>query len=195
MSILKFLILIVSVIVLYFVLDIFVKKYIRSTRSKKYFELAENKAKQTGKKLMIIGDPCQGHSKTLSLLTPDLHHGDVTIDLYGCNKCNKKDINNFDFWRNLNTNEYVVFETSTISFSKDIDSVVNEINRISGGDFYSGGSTDWIIWEIIAHLFYSNLYETSVKYRYPPYNSEKDSCFKYKYLNTRLDEDLINVEY
>lgn len=181
---LKQIILLLSIIIFLIITDILLSKYIRSYRSYKYFKLAEKKAKTSGKKLMVIGDPCQGHSKVLSFITPKLHHGDVTIDLYGCDKCQRSDINDMKFWNSLETDSYVVFETATISFSDNIEKVVKQIHRISGGDFYSGGTTNWLVWRIFIHKLYSDVYGTDIQYIYPPYNPEEDKCFKYKFINS-----------
>ena len=153
-------------------------KLIRTHLSSKYFKLAKKRAEETNKKLLVIGDPCIGNYKFVSFLKPDTGHGDITVDLYGCDKCTREDVNNMDYWRGLDTNGYVIYETGTISFSKDLIGLVKELNRITGGDFYTSAGTNSLLWKLGAHNFYSNKYASRLTFMYSPYNPEQDNTFK-----------------
>ena len=91
-------------------------------------------------------------------------HGDVTIYLFGCSKCDHIDINNLNDLGEYETNGYVIIETGTLSFSSNIQNTLKEIKRISGGDFYSAGGTQSLIWKYYGYKKYSKQYPTKIKY-------------------------------
>ena len=67
----------------------------RYFRTKSLFKAAKEMAKEKGKMLMVIGDPCSGnYFQFMSSMFPNCEHGDVTIDLYGCEGCTRMNINN-----------------------------------------------------------------------------------------------------
>ena len=101
----------------------------RHRLTKKFYqdalELSFKKAK--GKKLMVIGDPCRGtYFQFVSKYFPNCKHGDVTIDLNGCSKCNRMDINDMKAWEQFDDDSFFVMETGTLSFSKDITKVLHK---------------------------------------------------------------------
>ena len=178
MNYILFFFIIVFRILCVLLIDMIIFKLIRRNLSSKYYNFAKKRAEETNKKLLVIGDPCIGNYRILSFLNPDTGHGDLTLDLYGCDKCNRINVNNMNFWKSLETNKYVIYETATISFSEDLISLVNELNRITGGDFYTSGSTNSLFWKYYGHKLYSNYYTSTIKYTYLPYNSENDDSFK-----------------
>ena len=65
----------------------------RNLLTKKMFRVAKETSKTKAKKLMVIGDPCSGnYFQFMSSMFPNCEHGDVTVDLYGCDDCNRMDI-------------------------------------------------------------------------------------------------------
>ena len=81
----------------------------RYFRTKRMFSEASEYAKQRGKPLMMIGDPCSGnYFHFMSSMFPNSEHGDVTIDLYGCQECNRMDINDIDSWKLFDDDSFVV---------------------------------------------------------------------------------------
>ena len=53
--------------------------------TKKMFRTAEEIAEKKQKKLMMIGDPCSwNYFQFMSKMFPNSGHGDVTLDLFGC---------------------------------------------------------------------------------------------------------------
>lgn len=97
-------------------------------------------------------------------------NGDITIDLYGCDRCLKKNVNDTDMWKQFETNKYVIVETGTLSFCKNIKSIVGEINRLSGGDFYSSGGLNTFLWKLFIHKLYSSKYSDPLNYAIYPYS-------------------------
>ena len=171
-----------NLIILIFVIFLIIFDFTYSTfrrliLSKYYYK--KYLLKSTKKKL-IIGDPCRGHSGLVTILLGNnriLPHGDVTLDLYGCNKSLKYDINNDTDWNKLESNKYIVLDSGTLPFSKDIKQVLIQIKRISGGDFYTGGSTSSAYWKLYGANRYSLKYNTSLNYIIYPFNSSKDKYF------------------
>ena len=83
--------------------------------TKKMFRTAEEIAAKKQKKLMMIGDPCSGnYFQFMSKMFPNSGHGDVTLDLFGCDCCHRMDINDIDAWRDYEDGSFVVIELSLI---------------------------------------------------------------------------------
>ena len=100
----------------------------RNLLTKKMFRVAKEMSETKGKKLMVIGDPCSGnYFQFMSSLFPNCEHGDVTVDLYGCDECNRMDINDMSAWEEFDDGEFVVMETGVLGFSKDIGAVLSQI--------------------------------------------------------------------
>lgn len=72
--------------------------------------------------------------KTLQKYYPNCKHGDITIDLNGCSKCMKMNINNLESFKKFKDSKYVVFETGTFGFANNMRALLKEIKRISGGN-------------------------------------------------------------
>lgn len=154
----------------------------RHFMTKRFYEDACKIAKKKNKKLMVIGDPCHGtYFSFMSRYFPNCKHGDVTIDLYGCSECSRMDINDMEAWSEFDTDSFVVMETGTISYSKDIKKLLKEIKRISGGDFLSSGSTQGYLWE----YFLYKTYDTKLNYIIYPFDFREGRNHKSKNLVTK----------
>ena len=67
--------------------------------TKRFYRDALQLSKDKKKQLMVIGDPCGGtYFQFISDLFPNCEHGDVTLDLFGCSKWNRMDINDIHKW-------------------------------------------------------------------------------------------------
>ena len=160
--------------------------YQRHILTRRFYEKAKLLANRKNKKLMVIGDPCTGNvNMWIQKKFPNCKHGDVTIDLFGCNDCDKMDINNFKEWKKYKSNEYVIIETGTLSFGKDIEKILSEIKRISGGDFFSSGGTTSIGWMYIGNKLYSKKYPNTLQRMIYPFDSLKDKYYKTYCLNSK----------
>jgi len=142
--------------------------------TKKMFRIAKELAEKKQKKLMMIGDPCSGnYFQFMSKMFPNSGHGDVTLDLFGCDCCHRMDINDIDAWRDFEDESFVVIETGTLGFSKDLRSVLQQIRRISGGDFFSAGGNRGLLWE----LFLYKTYNKSLNFSMDPFDSRTDEYY------------------
>ena len=154
----------------------------RHFQTKKFYRDALQISKETGKKLVVIGDPCRGtYFRFLSKYFPNCEHGDITIDLYGCSDCNNMNINDMDAWSKFDDNSCVIMETGTISYSDDIKQLLKEIKRISGGDFLSSGSTQGYLWE----YFLYKTYDAKLNYIIYPFDFRNNKNHKSKNLKTK----------
>ena len=154
-----------------------------------FFQDALKISKEKGKKLLVIGDPCSGtYFQFITNYFLDYGHGDVTIDLFGCGKCTRMDINDMEAWSKFEDNSFVIMETGTLSFSKDIRKVLTQIRRISGGDFLSAGGTHGYLWENFLH----KTYDKNLKYLTHPFDFREDSFHKSK---TLAGKEVLELEF
>ena len=164
---------IIAILILFVLIEELANPIKRHILTKQYYKKAKSIAKTKNKKLIVIGDPCVGNIFMLfQKLFPNCGHGDITIDLYGCDNCVKMDINNLNMWKQLESDQYIVVETGTLSFSKNISSVINEIKRVSGGDFYSSGGLNTVLWKRFGHKLYSSNYSEPLNYALYPYTPD-----------------------
>jgi len=146
----------------------------RYFRTKKLFRAAEEMAQKEGKRLMVIGDPCSGnYFRFMSNMFPNCEHGDVTVDLFGCDSCNRIDINDMSAWECFDDGSFVVMETGVLGFSKDVEAVIGQIRRISGGDFLSAGGNRGFLW--VKYLY--KTYSKDLVYSMYPFDSRKDKYY------------------
>lgn len=171
---------IIVLITLVFIFLIVIQPITRYYKQNELFIKAYNLAKKTNKKLMVIGDPCSGnYFEIFSSFVPNMEHGDITIDLYGCENCYNYDINNFEMWSKFRDNSYVIVESGVFSFSTDVERLIKEIKRISGGKFFSAGGTTGILWE---HFLYKT-YDKNLKNIIYKFDYTKDKVYYFKLLS------------
>ena len=146
----------------------------RYFRTKRLFDAAKEMAREKDKGLMVIGDPCSGnYFQFMSSMFPNCGHGDVTVDLYGCDACNRMDINDMSAWGRFEDGSFVIMETGVLGFSKDAEAVIGQIRRVSGGDFLSAGGNRGYLWEM--YLF--KTYSKDLIYSMDPFDSRKDDYY------------------
>ena len=142
--------------------------------TKKLFKVAKELAELKGKRLMMIGDPCSGnYFRFMSSFFPNSEHGDVTIDLFGCNSCERMDINDIQSWEKFDNDAFVIMETGVLGFSNDVKSILSHIRRISGGDFFSAGGNKGFLWTVYLYKTYSKL----LNYSMNPFDSRTDEYY------------------
>lgn len=181
----KYIIIIILLIILLVLSELYVPIE-RHILTKIYYNKASKLCKKKNKKLLVIGDPCTGNiNMWMQKMYPNCKHGNVTIDLYGCDKCDKMDINNMKKWKKYKSNKYIVIETGTLSFGKDIEKILSQIKRISGGDFFSSGGTRSFGWKYVGSKIYSKKYPEQLEKMIYPFNSLKDEYYIYYDLKTK----------
>lgn len=116
--------------------------FFRHHRRIKVFNMAMKKSIETGKQLMVIGDPYTGSyiTKMYNKIFGTYSCGDVCVDLTGCPKCSKqtdKIVGNIEnILSNYKYNNFVIFVSCVLEYVDDIDFVISELYRVSGGDLY-----------------------------------------------------------
>ena len=146
----------------------------RYLRTRRLFRAAKEMSQVKSKRLMVIGDPCSGnYFQFMSSMFPNCEHGDVTVDLYGCDSCNRMDINDMSAWEEYEDDSFVVMETGVLGFSKDVEAVIQQIKRISGGDFLSAGGNRGFLW--MKYLY--KTYSKDLIHSMDPFDSRKDEYF------------------
>ena len=108
-----------------------------------YYKLAEAASKRTGKPLLVLGDPNSGYIATRNM--PIMYGcGDVCTDLTGCPGCpvstQKIKGDALEVLSKMKTNSHVIYTSYTIEYIEDIEPVITELKRVSGGDLYVVGS-------------------------------------------------------
>jgi hypothetical protein len=179
-----YLVLKIIIIVLFIQIVFHVKRHIIT---KIYYNSAKKLAQKKNKKLIVLGDPCSGNIfMFIQKLFPNSSHGDITIDLYGCSNCHKFDINNIEKWKQFENDKYVIIDIAVLSFGKDLQKILTEIKRISGGDFYSSGGTTTMFWKYIGHKFYSQKYPNSLYHMIYPFLPGDEKYKAYDFITKKI---------
>jgi hypothetical protein len=107
------------------------RKYFRRVR----YAQARDQAKQTGRKLLVVGDPKHGLA---SIVTgADYEHGDVCADLTGCPRAGPNVlVLKGDAAKTLaqlkDDNNYVVFMSCTLEYVDDPETLTRHLLRLAG---------------------------------------------------------------
>ena len=125
------LIFIILIIVIYEIIICIIRKLKR----KIYYKKALKRAKETNKKLLVIGDPYNGIASITTGL--DYKCGDVCIDLTGCPKCENAIKGKLeDILPTLNLNEYVIYISCVLEYVDDLDSIMTHLNKLNKDDLF-----------------------------------------------------------
>lgn len=108
---------------------------IRQKHRQKVFKLAQKKAQKILKPLVVFGDPYYGiGSRFYNIFMDGYGCGDETVDLTGAPKCPngiKSDI--LKYLQKQKSNSKVIFISCVLEYIENIDNVIKEIIRVSGG--------------------------------------------------------------
>ena len=109
---------------------------IRKRERRRIYSLAEARKNETGKKLLVIGDPDNGITNVLT--GRDYKCGDTCVDITGCGKCtNGVSSKMEDYIPKLETNSCVIFISCVLEYiDKLTPEIVSELNRVSNGDLF-----------------------------------------------------------
>lgn len=113
----------------------------KTKHQKKTYKLAQRRAAETGKLLLVIGDPRAPN--TINERMPTYGCGDICVDLAGCSRCPastrvlKMDL--VEALRDMPDNSAVIYESETLDYlpSESITTAVREMKRVSGGDIFA----------------------------------------------------------
>jgi hypothetical protein len=107
----------------------------RRQRQRTVFALAEERAKLTGKPLVVVGDPQQGI--LVRFLGPTYQCGAVCVDTHGCPACETQIAGRLeDVLPRMADNSAVVYVANVLEQVDDIALIGANLDRISGGDLF-----------------------------------------------------------
>lgn len=113
----------------------FIQGIIRQKNRQKVFKMAQKRALEISKPLVVFGDPYNGlGSKFYNLFMDGYSCGDETVDLTGAPKCPngiKSDI--LEYLQVQSSDSKVIFISCVLEYIENIEQVIKEIMRVSGG--------------------------------------------------------------
>ena len=171
---------VVVIIILLVLRDFYLILIGRKNRRIQIYNLAQNKAKETGKRLFVIGDPKNDNTSIDG--KADYGCGDICLDkTTGCDICPqgvKADIG--DYLPNLPDNSYVIFVSCVLEYVDDFEEVKKELFRVSGGDLFVVNLEPYTLkTTFFPNLGYGDKFKRKrIIYNAPPYGKE----IKYKEL-------------
>jgi hypothetical protein len=108
---------------------------LRKIKRRIVYQKAKKRAKLTGKKLLVIGDPYNGiASKSTGI---DYSCGDVCIDLTGCPACPESIKGRLeDTIGKLKMDEYVIYISCVLEYVDDLDYINTFLNKVKPEDLF-----------------------------------------------------------
>jgi len=107
----------------------------RKLNRRTLFQSAKNRAIETNKKLLVIGDPYNG---VASISTGnDYDCGDLCIDLTGCPKCtNSIKTKLEDIISEINLDEYIIYISCVLEYVDELPKILSYLNKVDSKDIY-----------------------------------------------------------
>jgi len=98
-------------------------------KRRRCFKQAQKRSKETGKKLIVVGDPYNGVGSIYTGI--DYTCGDICVDITGCPKCSngiKSDLESY--LKSIDLNEYIIFISCTIEYIPNISVILEYLNKV-----------------------------------------------------------------
>jgi hypothetical protein len=116
--------------------DVFLGALTKIRMQRHVYALAQRRALDTGKPLLVVGNPTGGW---LNRFFQGYGCGDACVDVNGCEcpsgESVKADL--LESLRKLRSNSVVTFESEVLPYVDDICGVVSELRRVTGGDMFA----------------------------------------------------------
>ena len=108
---------------------------LRKIKRRIVYQKAKKRAKLTGKKLLVIGDPYNGiASKSTGI---DYSCGDICIDLTGCPACPESIKGRLeDTIGTLKLEEYVIYVSCVLEYVDDLDYINTFLDKVKPDDLF-----------------------------------------------------------
>ena len=125
---------IVYIIIILIVYEVIIC-FSRKVKRRVMYKRAKERAKKTGKKLLVIGDPYNGiASKTTGC---DYGCGDVCLDLTGCPNCPVSIKGRLeDTIATINLGEHIVFISCVLEYVDDLDYIMSYLDKMDQNDLF-----------------------------------------------------------
>ena len=152
----------------------------RRQRKRDIFNLAQYQANQTHKDLVVIGDPDGGLVNRF--IGRDYDCGKLCIDATGCLQCTNHAQGRLeDILPTMPSNSAVIYVNGQLERVEDIDKVLTELQRVSGGDLYVVRIDPWTLTSLFwpnsrRQLFEAPPDDPRVRWRPLPWRSQKGTA-------------------
>lgn len=156
--------------------ELFIILIHRKNRRKKIFSLAEQRAKETGKRLFVIGDP-NNDNKSIDGKA-DYGCGDICLDKEtGCDLCPNGVKESLEtFLPKLQDNSYVIFTSCVLEYVDNFEMVKKELLRVSGGDLFVVNIEPYSLkTNLCPNLGYKKFPRKRIIYSAPPFSNDIQS--------------------
>lgn len=128
--------------------ELYMAVVVRKQHRRDAFNLALDRAHNTGKKLIVVGDP-DGYMLS-RLLGRDFDCGDFCIDPKSCPKCPAQGVGPVDqVLKTMAANSAVIFVNSALETADDFSGTFGELKRVSGGDLYMAHTEPYTVMAFI----------------------------------------------
>jgi hypothetical protein len=130
----KTIIIVISIIILVLLVNEVYEGFLRQTDRQNIFKLAQARALEQKKPLLVYGDPYYGiGSRFFNTFMDGYGCGDETVDLTGCPGCsNGKKSDILAHLKTKESNSQVIFVSCVLEYVDEIDQVIKEIIRVAG---------------------------------------------------------------
>jgi hypothetical protein len=106
----------------------------RSYRKIYGYAIASDKARKTGKPLVVLGDPTAGNFNWFG--KPDYPNGDFVIDIEKVNTTNGVVADIRAVLPTMQNNSCVLYTSGTLEYINNLPQVLPELMRVTGGDLF-----------------------------------------------------------
>lgn len=169
-----FLIVFFSIIAAVILYELFIILVWRKVIRKRIYALAVARAKETGKRLFIIGDPNNDNKSVDG--KADYGCGDLCLDKEtGCDLCPNGVKDSLEkFLPTLPDNSYVIFVSCVLEYVDNFEEVKKELMRVSGGDLFIVTLEPYTLkTNFFPNLGYGGKFKRKrIIYSAPPYSDE-----------------------
>jgi hypothetical protein len=112
------------------------------------FNLAQFRARDTGKRLIVVGDPDAGIINRF--LGRDYDCGELCLDAKGCLSCSSYGEGRLeDLLTELDDNSAVIYVSMKLESVNDMDKVLRELDRVAGGDVFVVTVPPWTLTSLL----------------------------------------------
>jgi len=169
----------------------------RRARRRTVFSLAQQRAQQLGKPLIVVGNPAGGI--IMQFFGPDYTCGSICVDATGCPGCETQVVGRLeDVLPHMDANSAVVFVSNALEFVDDIVFVANQLDRISGGNLFithteSASLTGWFWPGAKRRILFAPPESPDLIYKTLPWHPEPQSAPLYVISLPNVRQRLVGV--
>lgn len=142
---------------------------------------------------MIVGDPHNGCLNRCVQTYDVINEGDCILDLHPYEPSQPSYNLNDTYLSEFPNDSYVIFESKTFNFSNNIERLLAEATRVSGGDLFCTGSNTGGCWKTCGrHAYHACTREGVPTFSLSMYSPSVESV-SLRYFNTGESVELTTV--